>query len=465
MATLTVVNVTGSNLGTGMSAILSADDIQFGDQPSYQVCKDIYLYHPLGAKIAEKPLEIAQSQKRNIVVADSPGTRAAEEFERTWKKICADSHIFNTMAMSRVYGIASIAMLTTGQRNEQAVDFKKLYKMNPSWNVYDPLNTAGSLVLDQNPLSKTFQQVTEIAVSGSSFHRSRTKTVMNERPMYIVYQSSAFGFSGRSVYQRSLYALKSFIQTMQTDDMVSVKAGVIIAKIKQAGSIINNRMRAMLGLKRDVVREARVGNVISISSEGETIESIDLKNLDGPFAAARKNIIENIASATPMPAKMLTNESFALGHADGTEDAKEQARYVDRVREQMEPLYEYFDKIVQHLAWNAEWLAALRQEMPEWFEGMDDDAAFYRFQNSFKAEWPSFLKEPDSELSKIEKVRLEGVISLVEALMPLCKGENKAMLVKWAADNFNEFKLLFGSPLHLDYKAIEEAPEPVIAGS
>lgn len=454
---MSAVSITGSVRGNALQQMLMASEIQAGDQPSYELCKNIYLYHPLGAKIAEKPIEIAMSQSREVEVPDSPADHVKDEFTRVWKERGADDIIFNLMSQSRVYGIASLAVLNE-DKNDQPLNFWDLPYSKLAFNIYDPLNTAGSLVLDQNPLSMKFQHVTDIRVNGSTFHRSRTCVMMNEKPMYIVFQSSTYGFTGRSVYQRALFPLRGFIQTMITDDMVSVKAGVIVAKIQQAGSFINNMMNTALGLKRQVVKDAVVGNVINIG-DADVLESLDLKNLAEPFKLARHNIIENTASAVPMPAKMLTEESFAEGFGEGTEDAKAQARYVDRIREKMEPAYVLLEKIVQHLAWTKEFYCTIQKKYPDEYGDVDYKDAFYRWRNSFINPWPSLITEPDSEKIKVDDVKLRALVAIVELLMPKLRGENLGKLAQWLADNVNEMNLLFTSPLHLDYEELADTAE------
>lgn len=454
-----------SNIGLAMSNLITTGDIALGSGPGYETCKNIYLYHPLGAKIAEKPIELAQSQMREIVIpgVGSAGDKCKEEFEKVWEEFGSNNIIFNGMSLSRVYGVAVIALIEIGKDSKKPIDYTKLRKENIVFNVYDPLNVAGSLVLDQNPLSPKFLHVTEVAVGGQAFHRSRTRVIMNENPVYLAYQNSGFGFTGRSVYQRALLPLKSFVQTMITDDMVSVKAGVIIAKIKQAGSVINQAMRRLFGGKRDVVKEAIVGNVISIGTEGEEIETLNMQNLEGPFKVARDNILNNIASAVPMPAKMLTDESFAGSLHEGTEDARAQARYIDRIREKMEPLYIWMDKIIQRLAWTPEFFETLKasEEFAEVLADMDYETFFWRASNSFKAKWPSLMKEPDSELVKVDKVKIEGIMSWVQEIMPHLPQEEKAKVLLWANDELNNLRLIFTSRLDLDYEAIAaHTPEP-----
>ena len=451
----------GSALGNNLQALLVASDISPGSNLSYELCKTIYLFHPIGAKMVEKPLEIAQSQRRIIKCPDSPEERVVEVFEDEWTKLSADGHIFNVMAQARIYGIASIALMEEQKPTDSPIDIWKLWESDMSFNVFDPLNTAGSLVLSQNPLSMDFQHVTEIRVAGSYFHRSRTCVVMNEKPLFISFSNAAFGFVGRSVYQRALFPLKSFIQTMIADDFVAGKVGSMVAKIKQPGSIIDNAMIKMFNLKRSMVHELKNFGVLSISPE-EDVVSLDMTNLEGPLNQARRDILENIASATPMPAKLLTEESFAEGFGEGSEDAKAIARYIDKVREQMAPLYDFFDRICMYRAWNPDFYATIQEEFPE-YKDVPYETAFYRWKNSFITKWPNLLKEPDSELIKVDEVKLRAVMAMVQILSPQLKmeinAENRATLIKWAVDNFNGLKLLFGDPLLLDFTAMEQGFE------
>lgn len=457
---MSTIQVNTSTLGNSLQTMLAAAEIKPGDAPSYETCKTIAAYHPLGAKMSDSPIAMAQSQQRNIVVQKGPEDRLKEAFEAEWAAIGADRHIFNTARLARIYGISSIALLTDGVPVDRPVDFNELYDAKIALNVYDPLNTAGSLVLNQDPMAPDFQKVQGIRVSGRSFHRSRSVTIMNEEPLYIEYTTSAFGFVGRSVYQRPFYPLKSFIQTMITDDLVSLKAGVLVAKLKQPGSIIDRGMAAIGGVKREIVKEAVVGNVISIG-DTDDILSLNLQNLEGPFTQARKDILENIATAADMPAVILNQETFAEGFGEGTEDAKKVAQFVARIRVWMQPLYDFLDRIVMYRAWNREFYKTIQAEFPDEYGDVPYTKAFYDWRNSFKATWPNLLEEPDSEKVAVADVKLKAIIALVEVLGPMVDPENKAALIAWAQDNFNEITDLFGSPLGLDFDALRSYEPPV----
>ncbi len=189
-------------------------------------------------------------------------------------------------------------------------------------------------------------------------------------------------------------------------------------------------------------------------------------NTDGAMTTARKNILENIAVAAQMPAKLLNSETFAEGFGEGTEDAKHVARYVEREREGMQPLYDFFDKIVQYRAWNPEFYKTIQADYPE-YRDVPYTKAFFDWVNSFAAAWPSLLIEPESERIKVDDTKLKAIISMLGVLMPEMDPDNKGALVQWAADNFNDLKLLFQNPLELDIQALQAyvPPEPMTAPS
>jgi len=434
------------------------DEIVPGSDASYQICKTIYSYHPLGRKMVDAPIVMAQSQQRQITIKNAPENRVREAFEREWERINADTYIAQLAGVARIYGVGSIVVGAEGIAPEKELPADKMADLAVYFNVLDPLNTAGSLVLNQDPNSPDFQKYTVITAAGVPYHRSRSVVLMNERPIYIEYTSSAFGYVGRSVYQRALFPLKSFVNSMVADDMVATKVGVIVAKIKAPGSIIDNAMQRLAGVKRALLQEARTNNVMSIDI-AEDISAIDLTNIDGAGTYSRTNILKNIATAADMPAKMLENETMVSGFGEGTEDAKNLARYIDSIRQWMQPAYRFFDEVVMRRAWNEDFYEIIQREYPEEYKDVKYNDAFYRWKNSFEAEWPSLLRDPDSD-SKVEEVRQRAIISMMEILLPEMDPDNKARVIEWAVANAGENRLLFPQPLLLDYDALKEYVPP-----
>jgi len=454
-------------LGNDLQQLLMCPGIVPGAQPSYQMCKTIYSLHPHGAKLVDFPIQMAQFKPRKIMVHNAPddGKMLVEAFEAEWRAVQADRHIYNTGRQSRIYGVSTLGMLVKDEEPGLEVDFRKLSNATLAFNVWDPLNTAGSLVLNQDPNSLDFQKVPGVSVNGVPYHRSRTVTLMNEDPLYIEYQQAGFGFLGRSVYQRGLVPLKSFVITLATDMMIAIKAGVLVAKMETQSSAVDGPMSWLFGQKRELVKEAQTGNVLSIGT-AEDIESLNLQNLDGAYTLARKNIIENEAAACGTPAKIVLAETFAEGFGEGTEDAKAIAQFVETIRTWLEPLYSFMDNVVMYRAWNEEFYERVQAKYPEEYGSVSYTAAFQEWKNSFVAQWPSLLDEPESEKLKGEDVVLKAIIAVFEVLLPVVPPAVKAQVVQFMQENLNERKRLFGSPMDLDLEEIAnyEPPTPGIGG-
>lgn len=436
--------------------LLDSDDIQPGMSAGYQTCKTIYLFHPLGGKMVDRPIKMAMNESRTVHISQAYGIeqRLRDAFEREWKALGADKHIANAARISRIYGVSAIAMLVDNQEPSTAVDYRTLYKHNVTFNILDPLNTAGSIVLNQDPNAQDFQKVDGIRVAGKPYHKSRCVVQQNEDPIYLAYNSAAFGFTGRSVYQRALFPLKSFIQTMRTDDMVSVKGGLLVTKIQGTSSVVNNMMQKLSGIKRMMLKRGKTGEVLQIGAN-DSIESIDLSNLEKPLDSSRNHILENIAAAADMPAIILNSETFAQGFGEGTEDARSVAVYIDNIREWLEPLYDYFIRICQYRAWSIEFFNSLRADFPE----LKNTYSLYfsSWINNFEYRWPSSLKEPESEKVKVDEIRFKAIVSMLEVLLPQVNtdDENRSLLIEWAQTNANANESLFPQRLDLDIDSLK----------
>lgn len=446
----------GSCSHSELMALLDSDDIQPGSTAGYQTCKTIYLFHPLGGKMVDRPIKMAMNESRTVHISQAYGIeqRLRDAFEREWKALGADRHIANAARISRIYGVSAIAMLVDNQEPSSAVDYRTLYKHNVTFNILDPLNTAGSIVLNQDPNAQDFQKVEGIRVAGKPYHKSRCVVQQNEDPIYLAYNSAAFGFTGRSVYQRALFPLKSFIQTMRTDDMVAVKGGLLVTKIKGPSSVVNNMMQKLSGIKRMMLKRGKTGEVLQIG-DSDNIESIDLSNLEKPLDSARKHILENVAAAADMPAIILNSETFAQGFGEGTEDARAVAVYIDNIREWLDQLYAFFIRVCQYRAWSIEFFQSLRADFPE----LKNTYSLYfsSWINNFEYRWPSSLKEPESEKVKVDEIRFKAIVSMLEVMFPQVNtdDENRALLIEWAQANANANENLFPQRLDLDIDSLK----------
>jgi hypothetical protein len=449
----------GANgVGTALTRLLMAEDIEPGSAPSYEICKQLLVFHPLGVVLTEEPLTLAQSQSREISVPVLGEPSIVEQFDKTWNtigKVGATVVLHNLGTLSRTYGIASLGVGEMDKDLGSPLDLSKIADAELFFNVLDPLNTAGSLVLNQDPNSADFlKPVGNIRVNGKPWHHSRLFPKMHRQPLYIEYTNSGFGFVGQSIFQNVLYPMKSYIQTMITNDMVTKKAGLLVAKMESPGSMIDKVMQTMFGWKRGQIKSGVTGQVLGIGV-GEEIETLNMQNLDKAFGAARSNVLRDIATGASMPASIVTKETLAEGFGEGSEDAKEKARYIGFIRTDMDPAYAFMDRIVQRQAWTPEFKESLHRDYPE-IAKLPYDQWLYACIQAFTAAWPNYLIESDAEKSKTEDVKQKAAIATAEVLLPELDPANKAALIMWMADNVNEMQNLFSGRLVLDEDAMTE---------
>jgi hypothetical protein len=112
------------------------------------------------------------------------------------------------------------------------------------------------------------------------------------------------------------------------------------------------------------------------------------------------------------------------------------------------------DRIVIHRAWDEDFYKMLKRKFPEKYGSTPYKEAFYDWTNSFQATWPSYLREPDSDQVKVDDTKMKAAISVYQILELSFDPENKARLVQWLADAVTNNKLLYSSPLNLDYQVL-----------
>jgi uncharacterized membrane protein YgcG len=452
----TISYVAGTEFGSSLMAFLLLPELVPGDSPSYEAAKTVYTHHPLGAKMAEAPVTMAQSQEREIAIPGAPSA-AVRRFKQEFVDLAAEEAIRQTKVLSRIYGIATCGIIAEGVPANYPLKPQQLRDLRIAFNIWDPLNTAGSLVFSQNPNALDFLKRKDdgVQIQGMTYHPSRTFVAINERPIYLAWTTGAYGFVGRSVYQRAWYPLKSFLKTMVTDDLICTKAGVVVAKIKQAGSIGDNIMAIATRQKRNVVKEAEIGSVINIGID-EAIESLNLQNIEQPMVMARDNILKNCATAADMPAMILNEETFVEGFGEGTEDARRIGLFVKRMRAEMDPHYAWFDEITMHRAWSPEFYETVQRRYPNVYGPVPYISAFYGWKNSFAATWPNWLEEEDSEKVRTQEVALRSAIAAASTLLPISDPENQVRLAAWLADTFNDLPNLFKTPIQIDVDSMEQ---------
>lgn len=448
-----------SALGSALTKILESEEIQPGQDVSYETCKLLWQFHPLGGKLVEKPISMAMCKPRHYSVETDPDERVVRRFQEVWERMEMNEKIKNFFFICRCYGAAAIGVGTTTTSCKEPLPTFGLSEEEVYINVWDPLNAAGSMVTDQNPNSPYFQKANRtLKIASKNWHHSRTLKIFNGTPIYLEYQNSAFGFTGRSVFQRVLYSMKSYVGTMVANDLVSQKAGVLVAKVQQNGSVMNGIMAVAAGKKREFVKEARNNGVLNIST-GEDIESLNLQNIDKALNTSRDNIISDIASGSDVPAILIKEEAFSKGWSEGSEDSKAISQYIDGVRQLIEPVMDYFEKLVQYIAWSEDFYTSLKNDYPD-IINENYTTTFYRWRREFTAKWQELVEEsPDTRREADSKV-IQQAVAVYAALSPTLDPENRASLADWVAGVANGTQTYGDLPLIIDVEALAKYIPP-----
>ncbi len=434
---------------------LMKESIVPGYAPSYELCKTLYSYHPLGRKMVELPLEKAFSQERELTFSD-PLIPVAEilinRFKREWKRLGGlggNTIIYRIGVLSRVYGVGTLLCGTRGQDLAEPLDFDTIHKQDLFFSMLDPLNTAGSLVLNQDPTAADFLQPVAVTAAGKTLDRSRTAVLIHEQPIWIEWTDASFGFIGRSVYQRALFPLKSYIYSLMADNETLKKLMLLIAKMKAPGSVQDRRTLSFFGVRRATLKQSATGNVLSIGID-EAIESLNLEHVDKAGTYARNNAIRNVAAASGMPAILLLDERMADGFGEGSEDAKEIAIYIDSIRQELAGMFDFLDKIAMARAWNRDWYESEIQPNYSEYAGVDYEAAFYQWKDALEYSWPSLYQPAQPEVEDAENKKVAQTLDVYKTLGDGMDPVNKAALLEWVQDQIHATKHFSKTDIDLD---------------
>ncbi|MXV43475.1 DUF1073 domain-containing protein [Saccharibacter sp. 17.LH.SD] len=435
-----------------------------GHAPSYELCKLLYTSHPLGAKIARMPVDMAMGEERKIRVGDALDDEPAKEFKRHWGFIGCDDIIAQLGTKARVYGVAVMVFGAVDPKTnkrippDQDIPFNRLHELDIYFNVVDPLNTAGSLVFQQDPNDPSFLKApAAVTVNGTTYKKGRFLILMNEEPEYLDYESSAYGYSGRSSFRRCVYPMRSYLESQIANNQVARKAGVLIAKLKQPTSIANRAMQVFSTEKAEKLRISANENVITIGHD-EDVATLNLMNVDSSLSGVRQHILEDIAAGATMPAQILKAETLAQGFGEGTEDAKQIAQYVSRVRRWLKMIYGFCDAVAMRRAWSPDFIAAMREKYPKEYGNKSNETIFREWRNSFTPTWPS---ESTDESFDVTEKKYRIILETARVLAPLVQSSPRDIggLVEFVQRNIeNTGEEIFSGELNIDTQRIASLP-------
>jgi len=443
---MSIISASGQH--NSLRDLMQSNELQVGDLASYQICKTIFAYHPIGSKFATLPVDMAFSKPRGITLSDHPKI-VKERFETTYEKLGVWSKIKQALILSRVYGMSSVMIGQYGKGLDEALDVTTI-KTNPLFfNVLDPLNTAGSLINNQDPLSGRFLSVSGVQVMGKPVHASRCfiKNNGEEQPLYLQWSQSAFCYGGRSVYQRALPLLKQYLKSIQVDEYLLDKVGALVVKSGEPQGVYDSFTGTMSKLIREMVKSLRgistdaatgevTGGVLSMGKD-DTVETLSLIHTNDVADGVRRRLLANLAATDGMPTTLLSDDPFATGHADGTEDRKKEAEYLEGIQSDAKELVDWLDGFVMRMAWDDEFLQQVKNDYPQ-YSNMSLNTIFYQFKNSFDWKFQPLIIEPEEIKVKNQTGKIANVAAVVGMLSGQVDDDSKSEILSWSAKMIND---------------------------
>ena len=144
--------------------------------------------------------------------------------------------------------------------------------------------------------------------------------------------------------------MKSFVNSMVTDDMVVRKAGLLIAMLKQAGSVINNIMARFSAFKRELLKAGELPCLVATSSLelGIDMGAVDLViQVESPGAVSRG--LQRIGRAGHAVGSPSRGKVFPKHRHDLLEVAVVAQRMLDAEIETTRYLRNPLDVLAQHI--------------------------------------------------------------------------------------------------------------------
>ncbi|MDI2113060.1 anti-CBASS protein Acb1 family protein [Commensalibacter nepenthis] len=431
------------------------------DYLSYDLCKQLYVYHPLGKRIVDLPIDLTLNKDRILNVKHELSPELLEQFNKKWKELNLTRVIRNLAVTSRLYGIAALFIKADGvEDNKKIPDDKTLnnYKITPL--VYDALNIAGSATGNQNIDSVDFLELKDVYRSGTALAKDRSIILSNGDPIYIEYINSAYGYAGRSVFQNCAGLLQSYLDVMEADNTVARKVALIVAKLNQGGSATRVQ-EAANDQKRNLLQEARNDNVLSIGTN-EDIDTLNMTNVDNSLDTSRRHIIEDIANAIDLPVILLNGQKFTGGFGEGSEDTKNIGRHIDNKRQWLEPIFDFCDNLVMELAWDFNFIDSLNSKNSSFYDknltSFEEKQRLYKvkfqeLKNSFSYSFPSFLTETEAEILDGDVKKINSMKTIFESVYDKVDPQTKSQLICWMMDNFNDLRSV--NKVKIDYNPDE----------
>ena len=365
---------------------------------SYQECKDIYTYWPLGKRIATALPNFAMSAERNVHFGELPPI-VNEVFKEACVSYKVDNIVKQTAVYARVFGMAALYVSHTKADAVKPLKNSDYQNGEVGFNVLDPLIVNG-IQISQNPLEYSYQRLENIKVNGVEVDGSRVVAVFNDLPFYLRWVPSTYNWGSPSVYQNMYGLIKSWNRCVVALERMATKAGSIIIKSRD-GAVISGLIAEAARKTLNLIRNMQNDGAALVEKDAD-VEFFNLTGVDVVDSIVTQMNQLILMALADTPSAILLDKDLAQGFGEGSEDMKALLMAVDTFRHQiLKPLYDFIDGVVLRVAFNDSKLTEILNEHKKDLNGIKDTATLREtIFKEYKFEWGNLY--PETEATKLD---------------------------------------------------------------
>lgn len=406
-----LVNMFSNAKDAGGSEYADSELLGAYKQLSYQECQDIYRYWPLGKRIAQALPNFALSVPRIFLFNDAP-PEVADRFKGVNDAYNIDKLVRKASIYARIYGLSAI-YCASDDNGEAPLTRKDILAKSFTFNCLDPLSLGGSISVDIDPLSPTYQQVMSTIVRGRKVNPKRICYIYNDIPLYLKWSVSSYSWGGVSIYQNMTLLIRSWNRALIAMQRISTKAGSIIKKSKDfahASGFNFEAIRKNLELMRRMENDG-IAN-ISVGEEIELFQLSGLQEVDAIISQLNSSLMMALSDT---PTGILLDKNLSSGMADGSEDMKAIIMAVEQFRELMlKPLYNFVDYFLLYKAFDKEFLQDLKSKYPDLYRNVGEEELLTQLVNGYQFQFGELYPSTEKEQSELNTIKLDTLTKIKE---------------------------------------------------
>lgn len=387
----------GSEQGFGDSEYTEDSLLGITRPLQYRECQNIFLYFPLGKRLASALVNFAMSAPRKISFNDMPPA-FVDRFLEIAQEYDIENIIRRACIQTRIFGLSGLYASHSDIKPHEPLSWQNIQKGIFAFNIADPLNLAG-LEISQNPLSPAFQRVNKAFINGVRVHNNRICVLFNDTPLYLQWIDSNLNWGSASIYQNMAGIIKSWNRCVIALERMATKAGSVVYKGRD-GSVLSGLAQNVAKKSLELIRNMQNDGAAMIDKDA-SIEFFSLTGVEvvDSIVSQMNNLILMALSDTP--SALLLDKNLAQGFGDGSEDMKTLLMCVNNFREHsLRPFYNFVDKYLLALAFNDSYLAEAMRDYKDDLPYASLSALREGIVKSFSWEFGNLY--PDTEATRLD---------------------------------------------------------------